>query len=164
MTPLTGLVFSGGLGYTDFNYKQLSSVLTIGQAEYRPQQRPKWTANVSGQYETPVSGDISLLARLDGNWRSKQFAFAPIPNVTLSFPASEQALYRQISRLDSYWIVNGRLELKGFELGGVSGSVALWGRNLFDNKSVNLANTIITTVVADYERARTFGVDLSVQF
>lgn len=164
VTPLSGLVFSGGLGYTHFEYTRLSPLLTIGQAEFRADKRPKWTANVSGQYETPVSGDISLLARVDGNWRSRQFDAAAIANVSASFPAADQDLYKQVSTINAYWIVNGRLALQGFRISGAKAAVALWARNLFDNKSVNLSNTIVTTIVADYERARTFGVDLSVQF
>lgn len=164
VTPVSGLVFAGGLGYTHFKYTRLSPLLTIGQADYQSEKRPKWTANVSGQYETLVSGDISFLARVDGNWRSRQLGIAAIPNVSASFSAADQALYRQVSTINPYWIVNGRLALQGFEVGGVKGAVALWSRNLFNNKSINLANTIVTTIVADYERARTVGADLSFEF
>ncbi len=164
VAPVSGLVFSGGLGYTHFKYTRLSPLLTTGQAEYRAASRPKWTANVSAQYETPVSGDISLLARIDGNWRSRQFTVAGVPNVSASLSAAEQAIYSQASTIGAYWIANGRLALQGFEVGGIKGAAALWARNLFDDKSVNLGNSFITTIVAEYERARTFGIDLTVEF
>ena len=46
----------------------------------------------------------------------------------------------------------------------LKGTVAVWGRNIFDNKDPTFTAYLGPFTGATYERARTFGVDLSAEF
>ena len=174
LAPADGIELSAGVGYTDFKFTEISPLLTIGNAEILPQNRPDWTLNLSGQYTTePLFDQVTLTARLDGNWRSKYFAAVNVPLVSGPlvpatsvgfFPASEQAIYRDAIRLGNYWLVNGRVSLDGFSLGGAEASVALWAKNLFDEDAPSFALSLVTVVGYQFERARTVGVDLNIRF
>jgi len=165
LAPAPGLTFSGGLGYTDYKFTKLFPVVTAGTEVYFPQSRPKWTANLSGQYETePLFDDLRLTLRADANYRSKMHLVAGIPVVTTTFTQALQDAFRSSSTVKGYWIVNSRASLDGFKIGGADASVALWARNLFDAKKPTFMLSLVNVIAAQYERARTFGVDLTVNF
>jgi hypothetical protein len=54
--------------------------------------------------------------------------------------------------------------LDGFKVAGADATVALWARNLFDNRSMTYVTSLVTQLSTNYETARTFGVDLSIDF
>jgi iron complex outermembrane receptor protein len=64
-----------------------------------------------------------------------------------------------------YWVFNGRISLRDLDIGGVSTELALWGRNLSNEKArsfqLNLNDIFLS---ANYIPARTYGLDLTVQF
>jgi iron complex outermembrane receptor protein len=164
-SPIRGLTFSGGLGYTDFKFTRLNPIVTTGQAEYLPQQRAKWTANLAAQYETqPLFGDVHLNARVDANWKSKMYSISAVPVTNALFTPAEQAAFRDAATIDPYWIVNARLAFEGFKIGGADATLAFWARNLLNEKTVNFAQSLVTVISGDYERARTVGVDLNIEF
>jgi iron complex outermembrane receptor protein len=161
-TPARGLTFSGGAGFTDFKYLSLLPAVTVGAAEYLEAYRPEWTVNLAAQYDSePVIGDAYVSARLDANWKSRQSALGGVPS---SLSVSERAVYKAAAVIDPYWLVNGRLALQGFKIGGADATLALWAKNLLNDKSLNYAVSLVTVMAADYERARTVGVDLTVEF
>jgi len=165
VVPAGGLSFSGGLGYTDYKFTKLLPVVTAGTAEYQPIFRPEWTANLSAQYETkPLFDDVRLTFRADGNYRSRQAMVAGIPVVTATFPQAQQDLFRAATIVKGYWLVNSRVSLDGFKIGGAEGSLALWGRNLFDEDEPSTMLSLVNVIAAQYERERTFGVDLTIDF
>jgi len=160
-----GLSFSGGVGYTDYKFTRLDPVVTAGTAEYLPIDRPKWTANLGVQYETqPLFDDVRMTFRADGNYRSRQALVAGIPVVTATFPQAQQDVFRVASFAKGYAIVNSRVSLDGFRIGGAEASLALWVRNLFDEDKPTTMQSLVTVISAQYERARTFGVDLTAEF
>jgi iron complex outermembrane receptor protein len=62
------------------------------------------------------------------------------------------------------WLVNGRLALTGMDVGGTKLQVALWSRNLLNNRGLVQAVPFGPVTSTIYERARTFGVDVGVEF
>jgi len=163
--PARGLTFSAGLGYNDYKFTRLDPIVTTGNAFYQAISRPKWTATLSGQYETePLFGDVRMTLRADGNYRSKINLVATIPTVTATFPKAEQDAFRAVSASPGYWLVNTRASLDGFKIGGAEASVAFWVRNLFDEDKPTTMLSLVTVISAQYERARTYGVDLTVEF
>ena len=58
------------------------------------------------------------------------------------------------------WIVNGRLALRHMALSRGELEVGLWGRNLTDNDRVMFPTNFTYLSNTNYERARTFGVDV----
>ncbi|MBO9519848.1 MAG: TonB-dependent receptor [Porphyrobacter sp.] len=68
--PTAGLMVSGNVGYTDFQYKELLAS-TQGLTLDSPQTRvPKWNLSGAVQYEAPIGTDQYLTPRLDVSYRS----------------------------------------------------------------------------------------------
>jgi iron complex outermembrane receptor protein len=169
IVPMSGLTLTANLGYTNFQW--ISSTVFPGfQVQsgipgYQVFGRPKWTANLAAQYETPeVFRGGHFMARLDANFRSKILNTSDVtPGSTIDSP--EDPALREAATTGGQWIVNGRLALADMELGGGGKTqVALWARNIFDNR--NIAQFVGLGPVGSviYERARTFGVDVSFEF
>jgi iron complex outermembrane receptor protein len=168
--PIRQVTLTTGVGYTDFKFTRVSNIAKAGTSEYLVANRPKWTLALSGQYTSdPIWNDVKLTARVDGNWKSKSNGVATIPLGALNggsavFTPSELAIFKAAQRIDAYWLVNGRVALTGFRIGGADATVALWGRNILNNKSVSYSPSLVTVITANYEAARTFGLDLDVNF
>ena len=169
--PLPEVTFGANLGYLDFKYTKLLPAITTGITEFLPTMRPKWTVALSAQYTSPeLFDETHMTARIDATWRSKQNGNGSIPlvgNFTsggAAFNAAELAAYKRAGTIDSYWLANGRVALEGLKVGPWKGTAALWGRNLFNTKSKIFAVGFVSHVAAIYEPARTYGVDLSVEF
>ena len=155
--PVRGLTLGAGLGYTDFHYTSLN-LATLGVAapgDYAPTLRPKWTGNVSAQYETqPVWRDARIVLRGDANYRSKY--------ILNGYTQTWNDFVANVS--PAAWVVNARLGLDGIDMGGHKGSVALWAKNINNDKSPLFADTIFFVGGTSYQPARTYGIDLSVDF
>jgi iron complex outermembrane receptor protein len=159
--PVEGLTFGASVGYTDFKYTRVDRVIGTLQ-NYLPINRPKWTGVLSGQYE---SGEIfsggHALVRVDANYRGKTLlGYTRIGGN----PAALDAL-----TTDNSWVVNARAALVDMDVRGANVQVALWARNLFDNKDLTNASSLNLGAIGSvfpgsYERARTYGVDLIMAF
>jgi iron complex outermembrane receptor protein len=166
-SPIRNLVFTANGGYSDFEYTRLTTVATTGVSEVLPIYRPRWTANLSAQYTTePVVGDATVTARLDANYRSRQWGISAVPVVSTAsgFTATEQAAFKAAGSIPGYWLLNGRVALQNINVGGMHGTLALWGRNLFDNKSPTLMQSVVLVIATTYEPARTFGLDFTLEY
>lgn len=148
--PVRGLTMGTGIGYTKTRYLEVNPL--VGTIDtYVPYYRPKWTGNFWGQYDTrPLFGESYVSFRLDANYQSR---FA----LTTTLPKT--AALAAVATVDHSWLVNGRLSLMDIPIGGSKGQVALWGRNLFDNKKPNYAVYTPFVFGTNYQRERTFGMD-----
>jgi iron complex outermembrane recepter protein len=177
-----GLTLAANVGYLHFKFDQ-SSVFPgfanqAGVPGYQPFSRPKWTGNVSAQYETPeVAAGGHFVFRIDANFTSKNLLTSDVsplnandPSRPLFDPTSavipfsavvEDPVLRKAATVPSQWIVNGRVAFADFDIAGTKAEIALWGRNIFD--ADNLAQFVGLGPVgsAIYERQRSYGVDVS---
>jgi iron complex outermembrane receptor protein len=177
LTPTRSLMLQANVSYLDFKYLVLSPAISTGTAEVPPQGRPKWTSQLAAQYTSdPVFKEAYVSFRIDGNYKSKQFLGISLPLAqttntglltgnfaSIYTPAEGDALKRALTA-NAYWLVNARLALENIDVGGKKASVALWARNLFNNKSLLYGNSLISLGHGNYEPARTFGVDATVKF
>jgi hypothetical protein len=63
------------------------------------------------------------------------------------------------------WTVNTRVALKNLSIGGEKAELAGWVRNLTQNREISFANQTLRLLgSANYVRARTYGLDLTVEF
>jgi len=151
LVPIERLTFGANLGYLDFKYTRLDPRF-VAAGNSVVAQRPKWTANLSAQYVTPpVLGDARVNMRIDGNYKSGHNGSA---NPTL----------RAWTYIPDVWLVNGRIALENIDLGGHKATLALWGRNLFNEDALKYPAALGVVVAAAYEDARTVGVDLTFEF
>ena len=90
----------------------------------------------------------------------------PYPvKVTTADPASASSALANDTRIKAYTVVNARLSFDGFEIGGAEVGVALWSKNLFDEKYV--ANMIDfgpgfgSLTQAYWGTPRTYGIEFT---
>lgn len=159
--PLSGLTLSGSLGYTDVEYTSMNPILvaSVGGGEYLPTLIPDWTSNLSAQYETaPLLGSAYLTFRADATWRSEQRTSHPLQASTI--PA-----FGAIEFSPATWIVNARVSLRDIRIGQNTAELAVWARNLTDDKSTSFPlgfGNFLTS--SSFQQARTFGLDLNLEF
>jgi iron complex outermembrane receptor protein len=168
VVPLGGLTLTANLGYTNFHWDQASVFpgfkAQSGLPGYLVSARPKWTANLAAQYDGPEifrGGHFS--ARLDGNFRSKILNTTDVTTgSTLTSP--EDPVLRDAATTGPQWILNGRVALVDMKVGSGRAQAALWGRNLFDNGNILQFVGLGPVGSVIYERARTFGIDLTFEY
>lgn len=159
--PARGLSFGGSLSYTDAKFKNVNSLLlAANEGQYGLIFLPDWTASLWGQYNTPPLGlgDVYASFRFDMLWQSTYpLNQNPTRSAIKSFlPANAAAA--------SHAILNGRIALEDIKFGGLNGEIAVWGKNLSDNRSANYALILGPIGSANFIPARTYGVDLTVKF
>ena len=148
--PIDGLTITGSVGYLDFKFKNITPLLP----NFLPLARPKWTSSGSIEYDTPeVLAGGHLVFRGDVNYKSKTY---------LGYNLPEPQINSVITR--NSFIVNGRVALADISLFNTKAQVALWGRNLFDNRQLLNVSTFNFLYPGGYERARTYGVDVFFDF
>jgi iron complex outermembrane receptor protein len=152
--PIEGLTLTANLGYTD--NKLFNQNLALSPADqFRPQFRPAWTGNGSIQYEIrDMPGDSRLVLRADANYRSTQYTTGLLVNARI-----EDAI-----RVGPVWLVNARVALSDIEVANGRAEVALWARNLTNDKSITFGAPFPWFATGMYERARTYGVDVSFKY
>ncbi len=63
------------------------------------------------------------------------------------------------------WVVNARAALRNVALGnGWTGEVALWGRNLTDDDSVQFSTNFGSFPSGTFQEARSYGIDFVVHY
>jgi iron complex outermembrane receptor protein len=154
--PVNGVTLSGNAAYTDMQYTRVVPALRNQvDGTFVVQYIPKWTAHLTAQYRGPdaIVGDAHINARLDANYTSAIFSGSNAP-----------ADITRIGKIPSRWILNGRAGLAGFKLGGAEGEIALFGKNLTNSKKKLYSAFLGVDISATYERARTYGVEVSATF
>ncbi len=158
--PSRGLTLGGSIAYTDTQFLNiLPNFLAAQGGEYVPFVRPKWTGNAFFSFDTqPIFGAAFLNFRMDALYTSKQL-FTGSPNVRRSQGFPENSLANPANAR-----INGRVALKNVEIGEAKAELSVWARNLTDRQTMvsNLFLPFGTAV--NYEPARTFGVELGIEF
>jgi iron complex outermembrane recepter protein len=159
--PVTGLTLGWSVGYTDVYFGYVNPILLAAEGgAYQPTLIPKWTTDLSGKYETmPLFDNARLAFSTNGSWRARE---QTLPNAALAteIPAFAPLLYSPAG-----WIVNARLALREIQMGPVEGEIAIWGRNINNNKTPLFPLTFGTYVASsDFQPAPTYGIDLIGKF
>ncbi len=157
--PARGLTVGASLSYTDTKFEAVNPVLIAqSRGDYQPALRSPWTGGLWGQFETqPLFGDATLMLRMDGQWHSEFFLTQNRVEVIPAFAG--------IRTVSASWNVNARAALRNMSLGGAKVELSAWVRNLTQNREATFAlQTLGLFGSSNYVPARTFGLDLSIQF
>ncbi len=149
LNPLEGLTLSGSYTYTKVTLSKAFNPFTNAQATVYPLYTPKNAGNLAVDYEVPVSIG-TLRAHLDGNWADGQYTSTTDP-----------------TQSDDSFVVNGRLALGDIKLTGSDATlqVALWARNLFNEKYAFLRNTNAALgTYGIFNEPRLYGVEANIRF
>ena len=149
--PVDSITLGVNLGYLDFKYTRLDPRFEAS-GQTVPTQRPKWTANLSAQYETPpLVGDTRATWRIDANYRGAHAG-----------TAYTSAALQAEGRIPKSWVVNSAFSISDIAItGDVTGKVSLWVKNLFDEDTPRYILLAPFSAAATYERARSYGIDLT---
>jgi iron complex outermembrane receptor protein len=165
-----GMTFSANLGYLQFNLKDVDPRVATGlQTQLYSvvaTNRPRWTSNLTAQYQTPdpVVLGARFMIRADAQFKSSYFSSPRGYDDNGDGRFDEADPTYQILKRPSQWLLNGRVALTDIPLGPTKGEVALWARNILDNREAQFMTWFGFGYAESFERARTFGVDFSAQF
>ncbi len=163
--PTDGVLLGGGLSYTDTKFSNVPGLLKAAQnipadapdSEYRPTLRPKWTASAYAQYTSePIWDDATFTARVQGNYQSRMISAANRDILSIAPFYTES--------IPGYWLINARAAIENISLGGLDATIALWGKNLSDNRSISFPFNQSGGAAATFIEPRRYGVDLTVEF
>ena len=165
--PLRGVTLGASLGYTDVKILRIIpqvvpvSVLgvPISLSNFFPTLQPKWTADLSAQYQTrPVLAGSEVTFQINAAWRDKE----------LTDPyAIDQAVpqFASITYAPATWLLNARVALDHLRLPYGEGRIAIWAKNLTNDRSItfpDIAGGFIAST--EFQAARTFGVDVGFKY
>lgn len=151
--PIEMLTISQSVGYKDGEFREFLDLNTAAPPALIDRSGqdigfPKLSYQGSVTVALPVTEALTSRATVDYSFRDKQ-----------SFP-----LLGPLYDLDSYWLVNAQLAL-----GPKDGpwEVAVWARNLFNERYAETRNTFLVGFANDIEapgQVRTYGVRLNFKY
>jgi iron complex outermembrane receptor protein len=157
------LTFTANVGYTNFKFEQATIPANLqllsGPPGFKPQQRPNFTGTLGAEYTSDeLWWSSHLMARIDANFRSQTL----MTSNTIAGVGSTAADPAIIAAATSpfVWLVNTRVALADIDLGSTKAEVALWCRNLLDDREITQFVGLGPVDSVIYEPARTFGVDI----
>lgn len=156
--PIRGVTLGGSMAYTNVRFGHINSVLlATNNNEYALTNRPKVTGTLWAMYETqPLFGEARLMVRADASYKSEELL-----DIQQHRPQPE---LQALKSVPGYWVLNARTALHHIHMWGMDAELALWGRNLTDQRYANFALVQPLASASSFIPARTFGVDLSTDF
>ena len=162
------VTLNANVGYTNFKYEQATIPPGLaGQAGppgFKPFSRPNFTgllgAGYTGQEEIWQGGHLT--AQIDAKFRSEAL-MTPF-TISAASPTAPDPAVIKAGTSPFVWLVNGRVALADIDLGETKAEVAIWGKNLLDNREITQFVPLGLDSAVIYEQARTFGVDVRFDF
>lgn len=170
LVPMAGLTLGASLGYTDVKDTYDNPLSGQGAsdstgtfhpatlANFAPTLQPKWTSNLSAEYDTPpIFGEATMTFRVDASWRDKE--------LTDPFLAYQQMpQYASLLYSPATWLVNARVSIDHVKVPVGEATIALWAKNLNNAKESVFPDIFGFVGVTEFQPARTFGVDVKFKF
>jgi iron complex outermembrane receptor protein len=166
--PIRGVTLGIAGGYTDVKFTSITPFFSTSGAQlgvpltlsnYLPTLTPKWTTNLSAEYDTPeVYMGGRLTFRVDASWRSKELT----DSYTVFYALPQ---YDSIKYSPATWLVNTRIAFDKFKLPVGTGTIAFWTKNLTNAKEVVFPDIVGGFAAGtEYQTARTIGFDISFNY
>jgi iron complex outermembrane receptor protein len=146
------------MAYTRFTAAAHAAFGDAVFADYPVTNLPRWTALLGLAYESePVFKDAKVRFSTDASYHSR---------VNMNYAqAITPAFFAPLTNVKGSWTLNGRLALADIEGYGGRFEVALWGKNLTNNREIMFANALATLgASASFVPARTFGVEVGYSY
>ncbi len=161
------ITFTGNVGYTNFKFEQATIPPGLaslsGPPGFQAQQRPDFTGTLGAEYTSDeLWWGSHLTARIDANFRSETLMTSNTISSTSPNAADPAVLAAATSPF--VWLVNTRVALADIDLGSTQAEVALWSKNLLDEREITQYVGLGPVGSVIYEPARTFGVDVRFDF
>lgn len=167
--PMAGLTLHATLGYQNTRFDKVTDLVkqTVGaygpgafpNSSFKQTLVPKWNGNLSANYQTaPLIGPAYLSFGITGTWHDKiRLDNNPGRAAATPFGAAEFT--------PATWVLNARAAIKDIEFGDSwKGEIALWCRNLTDDKHLTFVTNFGALVSGTFQKERTIGVDFIVHY
>ena len=165
VVPFPGFVLSGNVGYNDLKYKTFIlngvDVADFADTTYNS----KWTGRVEAAYESdPFANGANFFARLGASYRSSYFLVStPIRDLLVDPTGNTLSPLEENRRQPSYWLVDGRVGVGGFEVGGGSFAISAYGKNLTNETPFQFGAPVLS-LTATSLRGRQYGIEIATEF
>lgn len=158
--PVDGLTLSASVGYQDIEYEDL--LVPVSGGGFRDISDiattpgvPDTTLSLGFDYEFPRVALGKPVIGVDSTWRSDFKTYLtptgdPVVDDTMTTKA--------------HWLLNARAGLVDIGAGGGTLEVALWGKNLTDERQPGFIADVGTVVGGIYMQPRTYGIDFRYRF
>ncbi len=155
--PVRGLSLSGNVGYNGTKFKEyiVNGINMASTARF--QYTSKWTGQASAEYDLETNSDYLPFIRFDGSYRSS-FYLSTFPVGT-----TDVAFTETLNRVRPYWLVDGRIGVKDLSFGGITSELSFYGANIFNTRRYSFGANIIS-LTGNYDRGRTYGLELKANF
>jgi iron complex outermembrane receptor protein len=159
--PFSGLTLGYGVGYTREWYTKINpALLQAGSSWFQPVERPLMTANLNAEYESkPVWKDAYVMARLDANLRGHMYIRS---TQWTGYTTSD--IRPDVTVANAAWVINGRLALSHITLPYGTAELALWGKNLADNRTPEYGVGVSFLQSVYWGPPREFGIDITFDY
>jgi iron complex outermembrane receptor protein len=158
LVPVEGVTLAGNTSYTHVSLSDVPRDLLGPDGNNVPIFIPTWTGSLSAQYRGPDMGALGgshVTGRIEADYTSSSYGSTPNSVVAVADAAM----------IPARTIVNGRLGLGGFPIaGGGQAEVAGYVKNLTNNKAITYDFNATADIPVNYQFARTYGIDLVVDF
>ncbi|HKT72282.1 MAG TPA: TonB-dependent receptor [Steroidobacteraceae bacterium] len=163
VAPVTGLTLNGSVSYTNYKWKRLIAAFAgatgVTADTFPVWLRPSTTVNLSANYETPsLFNNAHLTFHLDTDHRSAIVT----PGLFARPPAGSG--FASVYETGGEWISNARIALQNIQHGRANVEIAIWARNLFNDKGSDWGGYNGFVAGTTYVPARTYGADLTFDF
>ena len=112
-----------------------------------------------GPETQPLFDDTTLMLRADGLYHSKSLFTVNALTETYADKSNSS-----VTSVNGFWLINARMALRHLKIGPADAELALWGKNLTDNKDPVFVLITPLATSANYGPSRTYGIELSVEF
>lgn len=161
--PVEGLTLTGNVGYQDFKYKAYITNLGAGPVDISDEARPlataKLTVQLSARYDLPKIAGLNSFINFDARYKSNGYN----TQTPIGSTPEERARLEPLTTIRSGWTVDGRFGITELALGNVDADLSFYAQNIFNVRRYDYGANILT-LLATYNRPRTYGVELSAKF
>lgn len=161
--PVSNLTLGGNIGYQDFKYKKYVTNLGAGPVDIAADARPLYTAKLtlqlSAQYDLPEIAGLHSYVNFNARYKSDGYN----TQTPIGTTPEERARLEPLSTIKHAWVVDGRAGLTKLAFGPVQADLSFYAQNIFNVRRYDYGANILT-LLATYNRPRTYGFELSGKF
>ncbi|PXA82842.1 TonB-dependent receptor [Nostoc sp. 3335mG] len=158
--PIKNVTLGAAVGYTDAKFTKVNPIIPFGDVfsnkdNFLPTLIPKWTVNLSGEYDTPpLFGETIATFRIDASWRSRERTNSNVVQYDLH-------QYDSVKFSPATWLVNARVSLDKIHAPFGDFTLALWAKNLNNAKEITFPDILGGFIAStEFQQARTYGLDV----
>jgi iron complex outermembrane receptor protein len=154
--PINGVTLEGSVAHNNMHFTRVNPGLQAKDGTFVAPQSPVWTASLTATYRGPELAFLDQshpLAMVQAQYTSPEYVQASDP-----LPLLDSV------QIPSKTIINARAGLGGFKWGPADFEVAGWVKNLTNNRSAAFGADLAADIALTFERARTYGIDVTASF